>query len=337
MPTAATASWAIDLARSAAGRLRRTAPACTFYEVLGLPPGADGGQIKTAYRELARRLHPDVNAGDAASAERLVEVNHAYEVLSDQRARSAYDHALACQRTKMRRHYGLLAACSTATFAVTLIAVSVLVRWHLEAEPLHAAAAGTPSDWGSKVVLQATVPVLSGAVADPDPAPKSADQAGWTTFRDPRFAFTLEYPAGIFTFDVAQSDAHTHTFVSRDRRATFRIVAAENATGVSLARFRRTLMKKRYAGASFERTQRRRHWFVLAGTLRGEAFLERVTFSCDGKTLHGWQMRYPVSQRATYDELAKQVLRNHPHGNGPAAGCKDTKPRRKRPRRRRAG
>ena len=334
MPTAATASWAIDLARSAAGRLRRRVPRrvpmCTLYEVLGLPPGADGAQIKTAYRELAWRLHPDVNAGDAASAGRLAEVNHAYEILSDQRARSAYDHALACQRTQMRRHYALLAACTAATFAVTLIAVSTLVRWHLKAEPPPAAAAGAPSGWGSKVTLQATVSAVSGAAADLDLPPKSADEAGWTTFRDPRFAFTLLYPAGIFTFDPAQSDAHMHTFVSRDRRATFRIVAAENRTGVSLARFRRTLMKKRYAGASFEQTPRRRHWFALAGTLREEAFLERITFSCDGKTLHGWQMRYPLSHRTTYDALAKRVLLNHPHGNEPAAGCGERRPKGKR-------
>jgi curved DNA-binding protein CbpA len=328
MPTAATASWAIELARSAAGRLRRRVPVCSLYEVLGLPPGADGAQIKAAYRELARRLHPDVNAGDAASAGRLIEVNHAYEILSDQRARSAYDHALACQQSRMRRHYAFLAACTALMFVVTLIAVSALILWHLKVEPPPAAAAGEPSSRSSKVALQATVSAVPEGPAGGD-SPTSGDEAGWTTFRDPRFAFTLVYPAGVFAFDPAQSDGHMHTFVSRDRRATFRIVAAENLTGVSLTRFRRTLMKKRYAGASFERTPRRRHWFALAGTLRGEAFLERITFSCDGKTLHGWQMRYPLSQRTTYDALAKLVLLNHPHGNEPAARCEETRHKRK--------
>jgi hypothetical protein len=120
-----------------------------------------------------------------------------------------------------------------------------------------------------------------------------------------------------------------HTFVSRDRRATFRIVAAENTAGISLARFRSTLMKKRYAGAAFDQTPQRRNWFALTGRLGEEAFLERVTFSCDGKSLHGWQMRYPLSQRATYEELAKLVLRNAPHGNEPAGSCEDIKSKRK--------
>jgi curved DNA-binding protein CbpA len=331
MPTAATARWAIDVACYAAGRLRRRGTPRSLYEVLGLPRDADEAQIKATYRELARQLHPDVNAGDPALAQRLTEVNHAYEILSDQRARAAYDQALASRQTQMRRHYAILAACTAGTFAVTLIAVSLLVRWHLGAarpEAPPASLAGDASDRSAKTALPAAVPVVSGGEADLSVPAKSADEAGWTTFRDPRFAFTLSYPAGVFAFDPTQSDAHMHTFVSRDRRAVFRIVASDNTTGVTLARFRSTLIKKRYAGASFEQTPQRRHWFALGGTLGGEAFLERVTFSCDGKALHGWQMRYPVSQRSRYDELAKLMLRNHPHGNEPAA-CDDTKSKRK--------
>ncbi len=312
MPTAATTRRAIDVARGAVGRLRARVTARTLYEELGLPPGADEAQIKAAYRDLARRLHPDVNVGDAASAQRFAEINRAYEVLSDERARSAYDHALTWQRAHIRRHYALLGVFAAATFAVTLIGVSLFVHWHLKTAPPAAPAAvtaGQPSDGPPPVA----VPTVSGSAGD----------AAWATFRDPRLDLTLRYPLGIFTFDPAQSDAQTHTFVSRDRRASFRIVSADNATGVSLARFRGTLMKKRYAGASFEQAPQGRHWFALAGTLGEEAFLERVTFACDGKTLLGWQMRYPLSQRAIYDDLAKQVLRNHPHGNEP--GCEEAK------------
>src|SRR5262249_26009910 len=131
MPTAATARWAIDLARRAIGRLRGRVTARTLYEELGLPPGADEAQIKSAYRELARRVHPDVNAGDATSAQRFAEISHAYEILTDERARSAYDHALTWQQAHIRRHYALLGVFAAATFAVTLIGVSVFVRWHL--------------------------------------------------------------------------------------------------------------------------------------------------------------------------------------------------------------
>ncbi|KAA8888530.1 J domain-containing protein [Nocardia colli] len=61
-----------------------------YYEVLGVPRDADKDQIQQAYRKLARRYHPDVNA-DPAAEDRFKEVSEAYEVLSDPSTRSRYD------------------------------------------------------------------------------------------------------------------------------------------------------------------------------------------------------------------------------------------------------
>ena len=61
-----------------------------YYEVLGVPRDASGGDVKTAFRRLARELHPDVS--DAPDAEvRFREVAEAYEVLSDPERRQVYD------------------------------------------------------------------------------------------------------------------------------------------------------------------------------------------------------------------------------------------------------
>jgi curved DNA-binding protein len=61
-----------------------------FYEVLGVPRDATREQIQRAYRALARRYHPDVNA-DPAAPERFKQINEAYEVLSDPQRRARYD------------------------------------------------------------------------------------------------------------------------------------------------------------------------------------------------------------------------------------------------------
>jgi len=59
-----------------------------FYDVLGVARDADESEIKRAYRDLARRYHPDLNPG---GAERFKEINEAYAVLSDPQTRARYD------------------------------------------------------------------------------------------------------------------------------------------------------------------------------------------------------------------------------------------------------
>src|SRR5581483_5664269 len=61
-----------------------------YYEVLGVPRGADDGAIKKAFRRLARELHPDVSEAPDAE-ERFKEVVEAYEVLSNSERRDVYD------------------------------------------------------------------------------------------------------------------------------------------------------------------------------------------------------------------------------------------------------
>ena len=62
-----------------------------FYEVLGVDRKARLADIKKAYRRLARKHHPDLNPGDRRSEERFKQISEAYEHLSDQQKRKAYD------------------------------------------------------------------------------------------------------------------------------------------------------------------------------------------------------------------------------------------------------
>jgi molecular chaperone DnaJ len=62
-----------------------------YYEVLGVPRDADETQIKKAFRQLARQLHPDANPDDPDTEEKFKEAAEAYEVLNDADRRAAYD------------------------------------------------------------------------------------------------------------------------------------------------------------------------------------------------------------------------------------------------------
>jgi DnaJ-class molecular chaperone len=60
-----------------------------YYEVLGVSPDAGADEIKRAYRQLARRYHPDISGDDRGSA--FLEAARAYEVLNDPQRRRSYD------------------------------------------------------------------------------------------------------------------------------------------------------------------------------------------------------------------------------------------------------
>jgi molecular chaperone DnaJ len=62
-----------------------------YYEVLGVGRDADEGEIKKAFRRMARELHPDVNGHDPQAEEKFKEAAEAYEVLSDAERRRTYD------------------------------------------------------------------------------------------------------------------------------------------------------------------------------------------------------------------------------------------------------
>jgi len=61
------------------------------YSVLGVTKSASEGEIKSAYRKLAKKMHPDVNPGDKAVEQKFKEISAAYNILSDKEKRAKYD------------------------------------------------------------------------------------------------------------------------------------------------------------------------------------------------------------------------------------------------------
>src|ERR1039458_3086823 len=61
------------------------------YEVLGVPRGANAAAIKSAYRKLAKKHHPDANKNDPKAAARFSELNSANEIIGDEDKRKQFD------------------------------------------------------------------------------------------------------------------------------------------------------------------------------------------------------------------------------------------------------
>ena len=97
----------------------------SYYEVLGVQRNATEADIKKAYRQMAKKYHPDMNKGDKAAEaeEKFKEVNEAYSVLSDAEKRRQYDamghdaFTQAAARAPARAASAGLAAVSAAALA----------------------------------------------------------------------------------------------------------------------------------------------------------------------------------------------------------------------------
>jgi len=62
-----------------------------YYEILGVEKNASKDELKKAYRQLAKKYHPDLNKKDPQAEDKFKEINEAYQVLSDDEARAKYD------------------------------------------------------------------------------------------------------------------------------------------------------------------------------------------------------------------------------------------------------
>src|ERR1700759_760340 len=72
------------------------------YEVLGVQKGASAAAIKSAYRKLAKKHHPDANKNDPKSAARFSEINSANEIIGDEDKRKQFDRGEIAAEGKPR-------------------------------------------------------------------------------------------------------------------------------------------------------------------------------------------------------------------------------------------
>src|ERR1700682_1601920 len=72
------------------------------YEVLGVQRGASAAAIKSAYRKLAKKHHPDSNKNDPKAAERFSELNSANEIIGDEDKRKQFDRGAIAAEAKPR-------------------------------------------------------------------------------------------------------------------------------------------------------------------------------------------------------------------------------------------
>ena len=91
-----------------------------YYDILGVNKNASDDEIKKAYRNLAKKYHPDLNPGNAEAAEKLKEVNQAFAVLSDKTKNKTMTH------TEVKKDHKVLVVALEVSVAVTSVVLETL-------------------------------------------------------------------------------------------------------------------------------------------------------------------------------------------------------------------
>ena len=108
-----------------------------YYEVLGVSKDADEATLKKAYRQVAKKYHPDMNPGDAEAEKKFKEASEAYAVLSDPEKRRQYDqfgHAAFDGSAGAGGGYGGFDSISTVLILVIFSEISLEICSAADAE-----------------------------------------------------------------------------------------------------------------------------------------------------------------------------------------------------------
>ena len=82
-----------------------------YYDVLGINKSANPEEIKSAYRKLAVKYHPDKNPGDKSAEDKFKEASEAYGILSDKNKKENYDNFGHVQSYRNSLFYSYLTVC----------------------------------------------------------------------------------------------------------------------------------------------------------------------------------------------------------------------------------
>jgi DnaJ domain len=179
---------------------------------------------------------------------------------------------------------------------------------------------------GTSPLPQFLTEAAEGPAASAAPPGARDDSGPWAVLKNARLGFALRYPAEVFAPVAGNAGEHLRLLVSRDGRVVLSIFFADGARDQLAAR-RRALMQGRYAGAIFYDTALGEAGFVLSGTLGAEAFYEQVAAACDGRSMIGWQVVYPLSEREVYARLVEEMRSGYSLGDAHGARCGEPRSR----------
>ena len=178
------------------------------------------------------------------------------------------------------------------------------------------------------IILLATISALAFHIGPV--AARSNDFSDWATIYNKRFGFQIAYPANILFPTTSPAGEDGRILKSADGRAKYLVATFKIGEGLTPDAYRQFLLSDIYAHTKIDYAPQKGRWFVLSGQKGNETFYERVTFSCGGKLINSWALRYPTSERHLYDRVVEAVSKTYTAGSGEDGNCGEDGARRRR-------
>lgn len=132
------------------------------------------------------------------------------------------------------------------------------------------------------------------------PGPQS-----WAPYKNPRFGYTLSYPAGVFTPQPPSNSGDGQSFLSADGRAKLVVYGALNSENYSPSKYRETILREFGGYDQMDYSPTGKTWFVLSG-FRGEnIYYQKVMFSCGGGVINVLSITFPRAEKKFYEGLVE--------------------------------
>jgi hypothetical protein len=131
----------------------------------------------------------------------------------------------------------------------------------------------------------------------------SAAQAAptdWTRFTSRQYGLTIDYPVGLV--DEARSNPAQGQYLLR--RDAAMILSLDELKGADVRRF---LDRNLLQGVKVTYSQRKNNWMAYSGYVGSDIVYGRTHISCGGRYAHSFMIRYPRTERATYDRAVERL------------------------------
>ena len=129
----------------------------------------------------------------------------------------------------------------------------------------------------------------------------------WTEYRNERYGFSLEYPAGVFAVEHKAEAGDGQVFVAGEGRARLLVGALANESVYTPATYQEYVARHSYGEYKIGYRPLASSWFVLSGEGDGKIFYEKVMFSCGGRLINSFAMIYPKAQRHIFDPIVERI------------------------------